>query len=487
MGCMAEVVYRAKWVLGYRDGGHRMLPDGEVVVEGDRIVHVGPARAHPEGAEIRAFPGGILIPGMISSHAHLCSHVGDRTMADAGRLDLFNSGFLNYLPAGRNGRSFLAEDDAATGIRFAIGDLLKSGVTTVVELGGEVGGNTGTMADIAGEMGIRAYVAPGYASAHYEFTGPTGRLSLRWDEAAGIAAFEAACEAALANNGRHDDRVRGILVPVESVLCTRDLLRRTARAAEETGLPVTLHVAETIWEFHETVRREQTTPLGLLDDCGLLGPNVILGHCIFHSGHSLTGFPRTDDLARVAAGGAHVSHSPAVFARRGIKLESFQHYADMGINITLGTDSYPHDMFNEMRLATLMSKVHEHDFRSATAGAMLEAATLNGARALGRDDIGRLAPGAKADLVVVDLGRLAFGPILDPVRALVHIATAADVAHVMVDGIVRVDGGRLTMLDEDALLEDVHRAGRRVWDGFADFDFAGRPVEAYSPPSFPDW
>lgn len=482
-----SVVYRAKWVLGFKENGHRLISNGEVELRGNTIAYVGPARERDPQAEIREFGEGFILPGFISSHAHLCSHVGDRMMADLGRLDLFNAGFMNYLPAGRENRDFLAEDDPVVGIRFGMADLLKSGVTTVVELGGEVGGNTDVMVDIAGEMGLRAYIAPGYASAHYHFDGPLGRLRYEWFEDDGEARFEAACEAAVANNGKYADRIRGILVPVETVLTSRRLLKRTAEESERLKLPVTLHVGETIWEFHETVRREQTSPLGLLDDCGLLNPRVILGHSLFYAGHSLTGFPKGNDLERIARGGAHVSHSPFVFARRGIKLESFQHYNDLGINITIGTDSYPQDIFNEMKFASMMSKVHDHDFRSAPARDVLNAATINGAKALGRDDIGRLEAGAKADLVVVDMSRIGFGPILDPVKSLVHIANAADVEHVVVDGIVRVDQRGLTMLDEKAMLDKARAAADRVYSSFDKYDFAGRSIAEYAPPAFKDW
>lgn len=481
------IVYRAKWVLGFKDGAHRLLSDGQVELEGNRISYVGPRRDIDAAAELRNHPEGFLLPGFISSHAHLGSHVGDRMMADHGRLDLFNSGFLNYLPAGKDGRDFFAEDDPVAGIRYGVADLIKSGITTVVELGGEVGGNADIMVQIAGEMGIRAYIAPGYSSAHYAFDGPGGRLRYDWFDDDGEAKFEAACEIAVANNGRYDDRIRGILVPVETVLTSRNLLRRTAEASQRLNLPVTLHVAETIWEFHETVRREQTSPLGLLGDCGLLNPRVILGHSIFYAGHSLTGFPRLDDLERIAGGGAHVSHSPVVFARRGIKLESFQRYTDLGINVTIGTDSYPQDMFSEMKFASLLSKVHEHDFRAAPARDVVNAATINGAKALGRDDIGRLDVGAKADLVVVDMSRIAFGPILDPVKALVQIGNAADVKHVAIDGIVRVDDGGLVGVDEKALLNAVRETSARVYGSFDQYDFAGRQIEEYATPAFASW
>jgi 5-methylthioadenosine/S-adenosylhomocysteine deaminase len=483
-----RAIYRARWVLGFRDGGHRLIDNGEVAIEDSRVTYVGPRSEEPlaDGVEVREFSEGILLPGFISSHAHICSHVGDRMMADAGRLEMFSSGFLNYLPSGRNGTSFLAPEDPCVGIRYAIGELLKSGITTVVEMGGEVGGSTDAMVDIAGEMGIRAYIAPGFASAHYHFD-EAGRLHYSWLPDEGEAQFEAACEAAIHNNGRYDDRIRGILVPVEAVLTSRRMLRRTREAATRLGLPITLHVAETIWEFHEVVRRESATPIGLLAEEGFLANDVILGHCIFFGGHSQTSFPRVTDLEKVAASGAHVSHSPVVFARRGIVMEGFRTYSEMGINITLGTDSYPQDMFNEMRFASLIGKVQARDFRAATAREVVNAATINGSKALGRSDIGRLAVGAKADLLVADLGNYAFGPILDPIKALVQIGNAAHVKFVVVDGNVVVDKGRLTRVPEEGLLADVRANGKTVYDRFSEFDYAGRDVRTFAVPAFPSW
>ena len=175
-------------------------------------------------------------------------------------------------------------------IRYAIGELLKSGITTVVEMGGEVGGIT-TRWSICWRNGFRAYIAPGFASAHYHFN-EAGRLHYSWLPDEGEAQFEAACEAAIHNNGRYDDRIRGILVPVEAVLTSRRMFRRTREAATRLGLPITLHVAQTIWEFHEVVRRDHATAIGLLAEEGFLANDVILGHCIFFGGHSQTSFPR---------------------------------------------------------------------------------------------------------------------------------------------------------------------------------------------------
>src|SRR5947199_7165284 len=104
-----------------------------------------------------------------------------------------------------------------------------------------------------------------------------------------------------------------------------------------------------------------------------------------------------------------------------------------------------------MRWASNLCKIVENDFTLGTAADVFGAATLGGARALGRDDLGRLAPGAKADVVVVDLGKLRIGPYRDPIRALVQCGTGDDVEQVWVDGRVVVEGGRVLGVDQDRL------------------------------------
>ena len=115
--------------------------------------------------------------------------------------------------------------------------------------------------------------------------------------------------------------------------------------------------------------------------------------------HRLAALPAGRDLEILARSGVTVAHCPLVFARRGNALESFHRYRAAGVNVGLGTDTYPRDLISEMRWASLLCKVVEHDFTVATAAEVFDAATLAGARALGRDDIGRLAPGARADIV----------------------------------------------------------------------------------------
>jgi len=128
------------------------------------------------------------------------------------------------------------------------------------------------------------------------------------------------------------------------------------------------------------------------------------------------------------------------------------------------------------------------DLGQASAGEVFEAATLNGARSLGRDDIGRLAPGARADIVIIDLtGRdsLRYGPVRDPIKSLVDCGIGDDVDTVIVDGVVRVEGGRIPGVDFAALRRQAQEAGERIWNGWQNWDSLGRSADEMSPFSFP--
>src|SRR5207245_4975817 len=110
-----------------------------------------------------------------------------------------------------------------------------------------------------------------------------------------------------------------------------------------------------------------------------------------------------------------VSHCPVNIARRARYLDSWPRYRAAGVNLALGSDTYPRDLIMQMRIASYFGKVISHDLFAAPAAQVLEAATLGGARALGRADLGRLEPGAKADCAAVDLATregLRNGPVV---------------------------------------------------------------------------
>ncbi len=276
-----------------------------------------------------------------------------------------------------------------------------------------------------------------------------------------------------------------MLFPYQVDTCSPELLRATRQAADQLGVGIQIHAGQNLLEFQEILRRYGKTPVEFLAEVGLLGPDAILGHCIISIAHRLAALPGGRGLESLARTGTSVAHCPLVFARRGNALESFHRYRAAGVNVGLGTDTYPRDPVSEMRWASLVCKIVEHDFTVATAGEVLTAATLGGARALGRDDLGRLCPGAKADIVVVDLRKIRIGPYRNPVKALVNCATADDVEHVIVDGRPVVEGGRVLGVNEGELLREAQAEAERLWASVPEWHWQGLAADQLSPPRPP--
>jgi cytosine/adenosine deaminase-related metal-dependent hydrolase len=138
-----------------------------------------------------------------------------------------------------------------------------------------------------------------------------------------------------------------------------------------------------------------------------------------------------------------------------------------------------------MRYASLISRLVDRNACGARAAELFNAATIGGATALGRSDLGRLAPGAKADVVILDVRTTRSGPIRDPINALVEYGSGADVETVIADGEVVVEKGRSTRINDDELFAEAQTGANRAWDSWAGRDWAGRTVEQINPPAFP--
>jgi 5-methylthioadenosine/S-adenosylhomocysteine deaminase len=183
-----------------------------------------------------------------------------------------------------------------------------------------------------------------------------------------------------------------------------------------------------------------------------------------------------------------VSHCPVNIARRGRSLDSWERYRRAGVNLALGSDTYPRDLIMQMRMASYFGKVIGHDLRAAPASQVFEAATLGGARALGRDDLGRLAPGARADIIIIDLGggdSVRYGPVRDPIKSLVECGIGDDVETVIVDGTVRMESRQIPGVDLAALRHRAQASAEEIWDRWQDWDPLGRTANESSPWSFP--
>ena len=479
---MTRTILTAAEIIAYKDGAHRRLQDGVVVVENDRVTHVGPRDSLPDApAEaITDLGDALLAPGFIDAHAHVTSAPLDRTVVeDVGEPQFQFTALAELLPA-----MALATDREAELAMAALSfvDMLRSGTTTVMEIGWGAGAE---VADLAEKAGLRAWIANGYGSAKWG-SKDGKRVSIDWREDQGLPAFRAACAFVEEVQGRAGGRINGWLSPMQVAMATPALLAETRAAAQRLDCPYTLHAAEAIFEHREMVAREGMTPIEWLQRQDFLSDRLILGHAIFPAGHSALLHPGRD-LEILAQAGVSVGHCPWVFGRRGYAMESLRGYLDAGVTMCLGSDTAPQSILTQMRLAAAFARLHERSPRALSSKEIFDAATLAPARVLGRDDLGRIAPGAKADLCVWRLDGMSTAPCRDPLRMLVWSAEPEDLRHVMIDGAWAVREGEILGFDRAAVMAQAREAADRVWSRVGPGDWAGRDLDALAPQSLEAW
>lgn len=452
MGEAARTVVSGTWVLA-REGDRSVLRrDAHVVVEGRRIAAV--TTGAPPAGDVRI--GGartLVLPGFVNLHSHCVNGPLFRGVVDdAGASDGASGGIYSVLmPVGDLAARELSREAYGDLVALGMLEALKGGSTTLLDMWRP---EQDVFFDVARRLGVRAYAAPYLFSTRTLSLGPDGRPLYRASDEAGDGGLERVLEMHRRFDGDADGRIRVVLGPHGTDSCGPDLLRAVRAAADRLGCRVTIHLAQSDLEEREIRARYGKSPVEYLRDVGLLGPDLVAAHCVYASDADL-------DILRDT--GTHVASCARVYARGGT-MAAYHRFAARGIGTGLGTDSPSMDLLGEMRAAGFVSKLSQRASDVATAQALLEAATVAGARALGRADLGRIAAGARADLLVVDLGRPGLVSADDPLRTLVWYATPSDISTVIVDGEVLVKDGRLVRADETDIAERGRRAAERVWE-----------------------
>jgi cytosine/adenosine deaminase-related metal-dependent hydrolase len=232
-------------------------------------------------------------------------------------------------------------------------------------------------------------------------------------------------------------------------------------------------------------RRHGLSPIQWMDDLGILSERSIIGHGIFLDHHPWLHWTTRKDLGLLADQGATVAHCPTVFLRRGIALNTFGEYSRRGINLGIGTDTYPHNYLDELRTTLYTARAVGGSVADLSTGNVFDAATIGGAKALGRDDIGRIEVGARADLVMVDLKHPAMMPVREPLRSLIYVAGDRAVRDVFVNGDQVVRDGTVTTIDLAAASQALEDAQQRSMEKVPGRDWAGRDTDTLAPMVLP--
>jgi cytosine/adenosine deaminase-related metal-dependent hydrolase len=491
-----RTLIKATWIVGHKAGRHELIHDGVVVYEGNKILHVGKDFKGTIDATIDA-TGKLVAPGFIDTHVHSGHRASHRLITDTGRPMYYGQPFLE-ISVPKEGKvvhgdpRYLKHGDAGSKAAFdlnatyTVAELLRNGVTTFVEFGSQERVQDSLLAEVT-RLGMRAYLAPGYDCGRW-VGDEQGRLKRVRNDELGLSGLATALAWIERHDGAAEGRVRGILVPREVETSSIELLRRTREEADSGKLPMATHAAYSVIEFQDVVREHMMTPIELLDDLGMLRPTLNIGHGNFIADNSNLNYAGGHDLELMGRAGVSISHCPINIVRRGRVLDNWRKYEAAGVNISIGSDTYPRDMIMNMRTASYLGKIMSHNYFAASAGEVFEAATLGGARSLGRDDLGRLSPGALADIIIMGLSgknSLRYGPVRDPVKSLIECGVGDDVDTVIVDGKVLMENGTVPGVDFARLGRDAQSAGETIWATLPDWDPLGRTADEACPYCYP--
>jgi len=260
-------------------------------------------------------------------------------------------------------------------------------------------------------------------------------------------------------NGAADGRITVMLGPHAIYTCPPALMAQVLDLAGEEGAGIHIHIAETRKEFEDCLARHGVTPVQLLKRLGLFEHHVLAAHCVHVT-------PEDIEILSKLRGG--VAHNPMSNLKLASGVAPLAAMEEKGVPLALGTDgassSNTLDLFEAMRHASYSQKAATMNSSAFPAPRVLEMATTGGAKALGLEDrIGRVAPGMKADLVILALDRPNLCPVHDPYPAVAYAARPENVDTVIIGGRVVMEHRQLKTIDEERVIHEVsRRAGSLV-------------------------
>ncbi|QNS08063.1 chlorohydrolase family protein [Streptomyces xanthii] len=480
--------WRARHVLAHQDGGHALLRDGEVVWEDDVIVYVGPRFDGPVDVD-RDLGDTLVMPGLIDLDAltdidHLV--IDSWHSPDHGRGLQWSQDYFDH-----RRRDVFTPEERATVREYALAQLALHGITTYMPIASEVHSSWAepydelvAMAETSRRIGLRGYLGPAYRSGVNVATADGGR-DVAFREELGRAGLAHAVRF-LDHLAKLDDPLlTGVLLPCRIETLSTELLRATAETARSRDVLVRLHALQGTTEREITQRRHGMTPLQLIEESGLFETRLLIPHSVVIDRHPTLFGEDRGDLDTLVRSGASVIHCPQTSMRYGEALHSFRAYREAGVNLCLGTDSFPPDLIRGMDAGVHLAKIVDGRLDAAPVEQYVEAATLGGARALGRSDLGRLEPGAQADLVAFDLGDIRDGVLDDPVRTFLLNGTARQATQSVVAGRPVLVDRELPGVDLAGLQKEAQRLFDTMRAAYAERDLLGRDPDTLFPPTFP--
>jgi cytosine/adenosine deaminase-related metal-dependent hydrolase len=418
---------------------------GDVAIRDGRIEAVGDVGPTLPGDEVIDADGGIVTAGLVNTHHHLYQWL---TRGRAVGCDLF--GWLTELyPVWAR----IDAEDVHAAALVGLGELALTGCTTAADHHYLVPGGDeavfDALAEAAGTIGVRLHLARGSMDLG------TSRGGLPPDRVVEDRDTILASTDAVADRWHDGERIVVTVAPCSPFSVTPELMTESAELARRRGLRLHTHLAETVEEQADCLERFGCRPVELMDELGWIADDVWVAHAV-HLDDS--------EVARLGAAGTGVAHCPSSNGRLGTGLCRVPDLLAAGVPVGLGVDGVASNevggLFPELRQALYTARQQARRADALLPADVLRLATEGGAACLGRDDLGRLAPGQRADLVVWPAEDLADVP--DPIDGLV-LGPDRRARLVLVGGAPVVVDGALVGTDHAADRRELARRARRLW------------------------
>lgn len=419
------------------DDSETVIEDGAVAVSGSMISDVGPASAFDElktSQHIDA-SGGIIMPGLVNTHTHLPMSLF-RGLADDLPLTVWLNDYMFMAE-----QKYLNPESIRIGTRLSCAEMLLSGITTCCD--GYFFENE--IAEAVQQTGMRAVLGHGVI----DFPAPGAPDP--------VQNLKNAADFMETWQGRSSLITPSVFCH-SPYTCANETLKTAKTAAVDRDLLFQIHAAETQTEREQSLSQHGLSPIGHLDQIGILDTRTLLVHAVWID---------ASDIEVIARRGASVSHNPESNMKLASGIAPVPDLLASGVTVGLGTDGCASnnslDLFSEMDTAAKLHKAHKLDPTVMAAKNLLKMATISGAGAIGLDDhIGSIVPGKQADLIVLDIRKPHLVPMYNPVSHITYAVCGSDVRDVIVGGNVVVRNRRLLTMEQEALLEEAIQYCRTI-------------------------
>jgi 5-methylthioadenosine/S-adenosylhomocysteine deaminase len=427
--------------------------DVALAVEGDKIAAIGPTdhvvKTYPN-AEVYDGRGKALVPGLINCHAHLAATLARGFNEDFG---FPNSARLTVQP-----NSLLQGEEATLMVTVGALEAIRTGTTTIVENSGGISRHAAALA----KTGLRCVFAESVRDSE-NVAGPMSPERLaksvtpRFSPKLRDEGLQRINDLFSKWHGANQGRISVFPAAALAETSSPELLQAVRAFAEKHDLGYTIHLSQSRAEIEFMVRHHGMTPPAFLNTHGFLGGRLFAAHCRYVD---------AADIAVLGRSGTIVSHQAAMAANRGV-IPPIPALREAGCPIANGTDNNTNDLFEVMRIALLTERIRREDAFPGVRPQpedVLEDATQGGARAVRQASVlGSLDVGKKADLLVVDTLRAHLVPAGRFVSAWIHNGQGSDIESVMVDGQFIMRNRKVLTMDEDHIVAEADRVGRRIW------------------------